>query len=424
MARVGQQIAGLGGDRLPGRVAVGLLTKVFPPSLVDEVVAAASVGEQRIRVLPARLVVYYNLAMIVFFQSSYAQVWTKLVDGLDWAKCFRMRVAVGMSPSPAAISKARSRLGWQVMADLLERVAGPLAGQEDGWAAVAGLRLVAFDGLTMDVPDTAANAAAFAAPGGGAGAGSFPQVRVVALAECGSRAVMGARCAGISTGEQALTGELTPLLGEGLLVVADRNFLSHAALTQTLATGAHVLWRARADLDLPVVSVLDDGTYTSRVADPKTSRRPRRGGKSGADIPGIAVRVIEYCVATGAGTDVSELFALVTDLLDPQQLSAPAAAGAYGQRWQIETAFAELETGVRGGPGVVLRSKSPDMIRQELYALLCTYQAIRTLIAHAAAAEGLDPDLICFTPPRKPSPPASATPRRFPPLNSPTSTKT
>jgi Insertion element 4 transposase N-terminal len=161
MARVGQQIAGLGEDRLPGRVAVGVLTKVFPTSLVDEVVAAAGVREQRVRVLPARLVVYYNLAMIMFFQSSYSQVWTKLVGGLDWGKSFRMRLAVGMSPSPAAISMARSRLGWQVMADLLDRVAGPLAGQEDGWAHVAGLRLVAFDGLTIDVPDTTKNAAEF-----------------------------------------------------------------------------------------------------------------------------------------------------------------------------------------------------------------------------------------------------------------------
>ena len=113
---------------------------MFPPGLVGEVVAGAGVVEQRIRVLPARLVVYYTLAMIVFFQSSYSQVWVKLVGGLDWAKSFRARVAVGMSPSPAAISKARARLGWQVMADLLERVAGPLAGQDDGWAYVAGLR--------------------------------------------------------------------------------------------------------------------------------------------------------------------------------------------------------------------------------------------------------------------------------------------
>jgi len=174
MARTGQQVAGLDEDRLPGRVAVGVLTRVFPPALVDEVVAAAKVGEQRIRILPARLVVYYTLAMIVFFQSNYLQVWAKLIGGLDWAKTFRGHVAVGMSPSPAAISKARGRLGWQVMADLLDRVAGPLAGQDDGWAYVAGLRLVAVDGLTVDVPDTARNAAEFGRPGGGSGPGGVP----------------------------------------------------------------------------------------------------------------------------------------------------------------------------------------------------------------------------------------------------------
>lgn len=397
MARVGQQIAGLDEDRLPGRVAVGVLTRVFPPALVDEVVAAAKVGERRIRILPARLVVYYTLAMIVFFQSSYPQVWVKLIGGLDWAKSFRDRVAVGMSPSPAAISKARGRLGWQVMADLLDRVAGPLAGQEDGWAYVAGLRLVAVDGLTIDVPDTDRNAAEFGRPGGGSGPGAFPQVRVVALAECGSRALMGARCAGITTGEQALTAQLMGLLGPGMLLVADRNFLSHKTLKDTIATGAHPLFRVKSDTDLPVLSVLDDGTYSSRIADPEVSGRLRRQGKAGADIPGITVRVIEYSVSTEDGKDTSEVFCLVTDLLDPAQLSAIDAADAYGQRWEIETAFGELETGIRGGPAVVLRSKSPDMIRQELYAALCVYQAIRTLICTSAHEAGLDPDRISFT---------------------------
>jgi hypothetical protein len=222
-------------------------------------------------------------------------------------------------------------------------------------------------------------------------------VRVVAVAECGSRAVMGARCAGISTGEQALAEDLLGLLGAGMLVVADRNFLSHAALAAGLATGAHVLWRAKADTDLPVLKVLPDGTYLSRIADPSASRRLRRKATPAADIPGITVRVIEYSVTAADDSAVSELFCLVTDLLDPTMLSAADAADAYGQRWQIETAFAELETGIRGGPAVVLRSKSPDMIRQELYALLCVYQAIRTLICHAADTEHLDPDRISFT---------------------------
>jgi len=210
-------------------------------------------------------------------------------------------------------------------------------------------------------------------------------------------ALMGARCAGITTGEQGLTTELTGLFGAGMLVVADRNFLSHQVLRDTLTTGAHALLRAKSDTDLPVLGVLDDGTYLSRIADPSVSGRLRRQGKRGADIPGIAVRVIEYSVATADGKETSEVFALVTDLIDPGQLSAAEAADAYGQRWEIETAFGELETGIRGGPAVVLRSKSPDMIRQELYALLCVYQAIRTLICHSADRAGLDPDRISFT---------------------------
>ncbi len=127
------------------------------------------------------------------------------------------------------------------------------------------------------------------------------------------------------------------------------------------------------------------------------SRNLRRRGKCGADIPGVPVRVIEYSVTSADGADISEVFALVTDLIQPVDLSAPQAADAYAQRWQIESAFAEVETGLRGGPGIVLRSKSPDMIRQELYALLCTYRAIRTLIYHAATTQGLDPDRISFT---------------------------
>lgn len=384
MARVGQQIVGLDEDRLPGRMAVGVLTRVFPPNLVDEVVAAAQVGEQRIRVLPARLVVYYTLAMIVFFRSSYSQVWVKLMGGLDWAGSSCVRAAVGMPPSPAAISKARARLGWQVMADLLDRVTGPLAGQDDGWAHVAGLRLVAVDGLTVDVPDTARNAAEFGRPGGGSGVAAPPQVRVVALAACGSRALIGARCAGIATGEQALTARLTGLLGPGMLLVADRNFSSHRTVKDILATGAHPLFRVRSDVDLPVLSVLDDGTYISRIADPEVSGRLRRQGRTGAASPPIIVRVIEYSVSTDDGEGTSEVFCLVTDLTDPAQLSAVDAADAYGRRWEIQTAFGDLEIGVRGGPAVVLRSKSPDMIRQEIYAALCVYQAIRALTGTSA----------------------------------------
>jgi hypothetical protein len=284
------------------------------------------------------------------------------------------------------------------MAALLAKVAGPQAGVEHEWAYVAGLHLVAIDGVVLDVPATEENGQEFGYPGNDAGDGPFPQVRVVAVAECGSRAVMGAAMGGLDVGEQGLTRELLGILGPGMLSVADRNFLSHGLLVTILATGAHVLWRAKADTDLPGrVKVLPDGTYLSRIADPKASARLRRQGTSGAEIPGITVRVIEYSVTTDDGSGVSELVCLVTDLLDPQELTPTQAAEAYHQRWQLETALDELETGIRSGPDIVLRSKNPDMIRQEIYALLCTYQAIRTLICHAASVTGLDPDRISFT---------------------------
>ena len=158
-----------------------------------------------------------------------------------------------------------------------------------------------------------------------------------------------------------------------------------------------MLWRAKGDTVLPVLKVLPDGTYLSRIADPAASRRMRRKGAAPADIPGIAVRVIEYSVTSHDGSETSETFTLVTDITDPAALSAEQAADAYARRWQLETCFDELETFIRGGAAVVLRSKSPPMIRQEIYAMLCCYQAIRTLISHAAADAGLDPLRVSFT---------------------------
>jgi len=344
------------GDRLADRIGIGVLAKVFPPELVDRVVDEAGVRERRTRTLPSRVVVYYPLAMVLFFQSGYGEVWNKLVAGLDWARQFRVRLAAGMQPSPAAVTYARQRLGWQVMAALMEAVAGPLAGEEQERAFVAGMRLVAVDGMCLDLPDTPENGAEFGYPGNDAGRGPFPQIRVVGLGECGTRAVLGAATSPLATGEQPLTRQLLGRLSPGDLLAADRNFLSHGLLAEMLAAGVHVLWRAKSDVDLPVLEVLPDGTWLSRIADPAASRRMRRKGAAGKDIPGITVRVIEYSVASDDGSETSETFTLVTDLIDPALLTPGQAAGAYASRWQLETCFDELETSIRGGAAVVLRS--------------------------------------------------------------------
>jgi hypothetical protein len=395
VARPGQQV--VAGDRLADRVGIGVLATVFPPELVDRVVGEAGVREQRKRTLPSRVVVYYLLAMVLFFQSGYGEVWNKLVAGLAWARRFRERLELGMQPSPAAITYARQRLGWQVMERLLEETAGPLAGPEQPSAFVAGMRLVAIDGMCLDLPDNEENGTEFGYPSNEGGRGPFPQIRVVGLGECGTRSVLGAATSGLATGEQPLTRQLLGKLAPGDLLLADRNFLSHGLLKDVLATGVHVLWRAKSDVDLPVLEVLADGTWLSRIADPAASRRMRRNGADPKDIPGITVRVIEYTVTSEDGTETSETFTLVTDIPGPARLTPQQAAAAYVSRWQLETCFDELETSLRGGATVVLRSKSPPMIRQEIYAMLCCYQAIRTLISHAADDAGIDPARISFT---------------------------
>src|SRR6266581_184945 len=299
VARPGQQV--VAGDRLADRIGIGVLAKVFPPELVGRVVDQAGAREQRSRALPDRVAVYYLLAMVLFFQSGYGEVWNKLVAGLDWARRFRSRMLLGMQPTPAAITLARRRLGWQVMERLLEEAAGPLAGQEQEPAFVSGMRLVAIDGMCLDLPDTPENGAEFGYPGNDAGRGPFPQIRVAGLGECGTRAVLGAATSPLATGEQPLARQLLPKLRPGDLLLADRNFLSHGLLADVLAAGVHVLWRAKSDVDLPVLQVLADGTWLSRIADPAASRRMRRTGADPRDIPGIIVRVIEYSVTSEDG---------------------------------------------------------------------------------------------------------------------------
>jgi hypothetical protein len=194
------------------------------------------------------------------------------------------------------------------------------------------------DGMCLDLPDTPENGAEFGYPGNDAGRGPFPQIRVAGLGECGTRAVPGAATSPLATGEQPLARQLLPRLSPGDLLVADRNFLSRGLLAGVLAPGAHVLWRAKSDVDLPVLEVLPDGTWLSRIAGPAAFRRMRRTGADPRDIPGITVRVIGYPVASEDGSETSETFTLVTDLLDPALLTPEQAAGAYASRWQPEPA--------------------------------------------------------------------------------------
>ena len=371
-------------QRLSDHVALGVLTRTFPPALVDGVLADTGRVEQRSRLLPARLVVYYVMGLALFSQASYEEVMRNLVEGLSWqsgwAKAWRM-------PSKSAIFQARTRLGVEPLEVLFERGCVPLATAATPGAFYRDWRLVAIDGTTLDVADTEANDERFGRPGASRGSSAFPQARLVGFAECGTHAITGAAIGAYSDSEQTLTRRLLSQLGPGMLCLADRGFAGFPLYAAAAATGAQLLWRARSNAVLPVLERHDDGSFRSEiVATPDKRTR--------TDV--LAVRVIEYTLTDPGRPEVPERYRLLTTIMDPAAAPAEELAALYTERWEIETALDELKTHQRG-PKVVLRSKTPDGVLQEIYGHLCTHYAIRALMSHAADEIELDPDRLSFT---------------------------
>lgn len=374
-------------QRLSDHVALGVLTRTFPAELVDEVVAAAGRRQQRQRLLPARLVVYYVLAMTLFSHAGYEEVMRNLVEGLSWESGWRRNWQV---PTKSAIYQARARLGVAPVQELFERGCVPLATERTPGAFYGRWRLVCVDGTTLDVADTPENDAAFGRPGSGRGEGkgAFPQVRAVALAECATHALFAVAFGPYSTGEVTLTRGLLPRLSPGMLLLADRNFFSFALWTEAATTGAELLWRTRSNHSLPVDARLADGSYMSHVQANNDRRKLENP---------VAVRVVEYRIDDPGRPQAEDAtYRLITTILDPGAAPAADLAQLYSQRWEFETILDELKTHQRG-PRVVLRSKSPDGVRQEAYGFFCTHYAIRALMAEVADDHGIDPDRVSFT---------------------------
>ena len=361
---------------------------MFPPDLVDEVIAAAGRTEQRQRALPARVMAYFSIGMALYSEGSYEDVLSQLTDGLSWASGWREEYSL---PSKSAIFQARARLGAEPLKALFARVARPIgtaptAGEAVGW--LAGRRLVAVDGTCLDVADTVANEAFFGRPGVNKGErAAFPQARVVALAECGTHAMFAAVVGGLATGEPSMVEELLSRVEPGMLLLADRGVFSYALWRKATGTGADLLWRIRTDHAGPQPEYREDLPDGSWLAVLRRSTGPERR------LPPMPVRVIDYSIDDGR--DHPGSYRLFTTILDPAEAPAVALASAYHQRWEIELAFDELKTHQRG-PRTVLRSKSPDLVRQEIWGHLCCHYAIRSLMAAAAEHAGHEPDRTSF----------------------------
>ena len=389
---------------LPDRISVGVLTRAFPPELVDEVIEVTGTREQRRRLLPARLMVYFVLALWLFRgrNCGYGQVMAKLTDGLycqrRGADLLAGRLAPGgrvdagggrqwWLPDISSLSRGRGKLGADPVRMLSGHVAGPTGADGAPGVFCCGLRVVSMDGSVTDVPDSPKNAAFFGRPSSQSRDGAFPQARWVAAAESGTGSLLGAAIGRYTGAGQPLAADLLGCFGPGMLVLADRKFLSWAAARAFLATGAHLLWRASASFTLKPVQVLADGTYLAELKPPRKK-----------DGPPVTVRVIEYTVHTTAGDggeQASEVFCLVTDLLDVEEYPALDLACAYPLRWGCETVTGHHKTDMGEGQPV-LRSGDPEGVMQEMRALFAVYQAISRLTGIAADAAGIPPDQISF----------------------------
>jgi hypothetical protein len=392
-----------------------------PPGLADEVLAQARAESaagggapprRRDRLLPGRLGVYFVLGLCLWSHLPYRGVLGELSRGLG-----RALAAAGWSaPAPTALTGLRRRLGERPFELLFARVAGPLSPGREPWSLVCGLLAVAWDGTTVKVPASEGNAASFGRPGHGrregrgAVKGHYPQARVVALAACGTRALIGAAVGPLGTGEQALAATLAGCLRPGMLLLADRGFYGWRLWRLAAGTGADLLWRVQSGVRLPVVRELPDGSWLARIDDPAAvDRRARKNGerrRSGSRLPpgtapppgSITVRVIQFTLTVEHedGTARTERYRMITTLLDHRRAPARDLAEGYARRWAVETAFRELKTYLRG-PGRILRSRDPALARQEIWAYLITYQAIRAVICLAAAGRGQDPGRLSFT---------------------------
>ena len=373
-------------SRLTDHISIGALTRVFPPELVDGVVAEAGRRERRQRLLPARVVVYYVLALALFADSAYEEVMRQLVEGLAWESGWQQSWEV---PTKVAIYKARERLGREPLELLFRAVAVPLASESTRGAFYRGLRLMSIDGTCLDVADTPQNEVAFGRPGTGRGqgVGAFPQLRMVALAESGTHAICDAAMGPYSSSEKELADGLIDALGDEMLCLADRGFYSFERFQRARGTGAQLLWRVMSHMLLPREQQLTDGSYVTRIYKNQNDQRARRHGEP--------VRVLEYRLEDPAVADEEQRYRLITTILDPEQGPAQELAALYPQRWELESALDELKTHQRG-PRVVLRSKHPDGVYQEAYGHLCTHYAIRRVMHDAALQAELVPHRLSF----------------------------
>lgn len=370
------------GARITDYISLGVISRAFPRSAVSAVLEKTERRSLRQRDLPAQVVVYYVIALALYMQSSYREVLRCLLEGIQWLRDPSAGVRVA---GKSGISQARTRLGWEPLRQLHDEWVKPIAMRSTRGAWYRSWRLVSLDGSTFDVADEKVNQDAFSRPGASRGASAYPQIRFVSLVENGTHVLFGSQMDSYRTGEITLAKAVLPRLKEGMLCLADRNFFGFELWQLAQGTGADLLWRMKKNMRMAAEKRLSDGSYLSHVYPSEKDWRHKTNG--------IVLRVIDYRLE--GIEDAEPIYRLATTILDPRKAAAEELAALYHERWEIETAFDELKTHLRGAH-IVLRSKTPDLVRQEFYGLMMAHFAIRGLMHEAALQADEDPDRLSF----------------------------
>lgn len=365
--------AGLGtGARLADFLSASLMARVVPPEAVHDVLNALGRNSQRIRSFPAVAGVYYVMALSLYPEASYEAVFSAVSQGLAWE---------AGAPQPAGVSKVsisllRQRIGAQPLADLVSRCCTPLADPAvHPGGFYRGLRLVAFDGSTFELADEPSVEKEFGRPGGRQGQAGYPQARCVLLAECGTHAILGANLGPYASGEWTLCQPLLSKLCPDMLCLADRGFNGFEHWEQARATGAQLLWRCGVTRNLPVEQMLGDGSYLSTI-------RPTGVSTAEAKARAITVRVIDYTLPNMP--EGQPHYRLMTTLLDDKAAPLLELAELYHRRWAMESIYDELKTHLAQNRRV-LRSRTPELVRQEFFGWVLMHYTVRWLIHQGAA---------------------------------------
>ena len=370
------------GARITDYISLGVITKTFPLSSIGPVLSNTGKSSIRQRDLPAQVVVYYVIALALYMQSSYREVLRCLLEAVQWLRDPSLGVRVA---GKSGISQARTRLGWEPLRQLHDELVNPVAVRNTRGAWYRSWRLVSLDGSTLDVADEKANEDAFTRPGASRGSSAYPQIRFVSLVENGTHVLFGSHMDSYRTGEITLAKAVLPRMRSGMLCLADRNFFGFELWQLAQATGADLLWRMKKNMRMACEKRLTDGSYLSRVYPSERDWRHKTNG--------IVLRVVDYRLEGIEGSE--PIYRLATTVLDPGKAPAGELAALYHERWEIETAFDELKTHLRGAK-IILRSKTPDLVRQEFYGLLMAHFAIRGLMHEAALKADEDTDRLSF----------------------------